>query len=681
MDRIKFRTWTIPLALLILCGISFGLLIPWLGYYWDDWPVILMTRLKDARSFWDFYQYDRPISAWTYIVSTPLLGTNIISWHIFTLLLRWLTVLGMWWSLSALWPQHKRKVTWMAFLFAVYPVFTQQPTSVAFSQHWTCYALYFLSLAAMIQAFRKPRWLWPLTVFSLFTALLDLATMEYFLGLELLRPLILWFLVSENQSNTRQRIVKTLQLWLPYFLALAAFVVWRVFFLKLAGEDPNKPELLFTLASQPLSALLNLLQSAIQDTAHILFAAWFPTLDPTALSLSDRFELATWVIALVTAGALFFYLNHLKFADKPEEEYPPSPGDKWLAQAILLGSLATVLGPLPVWITGKQVIYGLYSNRFALASMSGASILIVGLIEWFTPRRLAKALLLAILVGLSVGFHLRSANEYRWIWTKQTRFYWQLYWRAPYLSPDTAVFSEGELFKYVGAYSTASGVNLLYPQPPGSATLGYWFIDLYRNYTQNIRGLLKGIKIKQSFRTFEFTGSSLNSILISYEPEAGNCLWVLDPKDSNDPNLTDLSKQVLPLSNLARIQADAPQTGYPPTSIFGPEPERTWCYYYEKAELASQEADWDTITQLGDEAMKLGHRPNNVREWLPFIEGFAHTGELQKAEMLTLDSKQTQPGLTIELCNLWGRISESSPQTPGLADSAARIISQLGCEQ
>jgi hypothetical protein len=173
MKKINFRAWTIPWALLLLCLVSFGLLIPWLGFFWDDWPIVLMTRLQGAAGFWKFYQFDRPLSSWVYILSTPLLGTTPFIWHLFSLLVRWLTILGMWWSLRCLWPQRTREVTWMALLFAIYPSFTEQPVSVTYSLPWICYALYFLSIGAMIQAVRKPRWYWPLTALALLASALQ----------------------------------------------------------------------------------------------------------------------------------------------------------------------------------------------------------------------------------------------------------------------------------------------------------------------------------------------------------------------------------------------------------------------------------------------------------------------------------------------------------------------------
>lgn len=190
-------------------------MIPWLGLYWDDWPIVLATRLQGVTTFWDFYRYERPFSAWTYIVTMPILGTRPVVWHIFTLLLRWVTVIGMWWSLQGLWPRRKREVTWMALVFAIYPVFTQQSVSIAFSQHWICYALYFLSLGAMIQSIRTPRWFWLLNLIGVVATLVNMLTLEYFWGLELLRPIILWLIYGEHQPEGGRRLRATLKLWVP----------------------------------------------------------------------------------------------------------------------------------------------------------------------------------------------------------------------------------------------------------------------------------------------------------------------------------------------------------------------------------------------------------------------------------------------------------------------------------
>jgi len=77
ISGLNFSPRSVPLLFLLLTIVAFGLLIPFLGFYFDDWPVIWLT--KTGANFWEFYRYDRPFSAWTYVVTTPILGTT--PWH------------------------------------------------------------------------------------------------------------------------------------------------------------------------------------------------------------------------------------------------------------------------------------------------------------------------------------------------------------------------------------------------------------------------------------------------------------------------------------------------------------------------------------------------------------------------------------------------------------------------
>jgi len=674
MARIKFRFRSVPLLLLILCLLGFGLLIPALGLYWDDWPVILMSRLQGARGFWQFYQYDRPISAWTYILTAPVLGSRPLVWHIFSLLLRWATVLGMWWSVCQLWPAHRREATWMAILFAISPSFLQQPVAVAFSQHWITYGLYFLSIGCMLQAIKTPRWFWPLSLAAWFSCGLQLLTMEYFIGLEMLRPVFLWIMIGQRDRDTRNRVLAVLKAWAPYVVILIAFVIWRVFFLELAGKDPNRPDLIYNLSTQPLAALLGFVQTILQDYLHILAAAWAQTIDPAQIDLTSGFFLFSLAAALLGITMTAFYLLRLE----PATPSLDNQDKNWNKQAVILGLIAIFLGFLPAWITERQAIEGLYGSRFSLAAMFGMSIFLVAILEWFTPKMLPKVILISVLVGFAILFHLDNTNDYRWSWINQRRFYWQLNWRAPYIMPDTAILSDGELFPFVGIYSTTTGLNLLYPQPPEADSLSYWFYSVGRGLYRQIPQLISGMKLKPTFRTFKFTGTSSDSLVIYYEPSEGRCLWVLSPKDSNLRDLPDLTLSVLPISNLDRILPQPPQEGYPPGDVFGDELDHIWCFYFQKADLARQFGNWQEIARLGDEASQKGYKTDHYREALPFIEAYAHTGNWPEAHKWTMYLKPI--GSNPELvCNLWRELSNTTPSDPEKDQKVASALEHFNC--
>ena len=675
MKPLKFPMKTVPLVLLLLCLISFGLLIPWLGFYWDDWPFILMGRLQGARGFIEFFKYDRPYSGWLYILISPILGSKPYLWHFFSLFLRWMTTVAMWLSLRSLWPGRLREITWMTFLFAIYPSFNQQPVSVTYAQGWLDYLLFFVSVGCMIQMVRSPRRFWIYLAISIITLCLNLSISEYFIGLEVLRPIFLWLVLRPVYGNWEHRIKKVLVLWSPYLIVTLAYISWRLFFVKISGGDPNRPELLFDLISQPFPTLVHLCQVILQDFSHIVLGTWYETIKPELIDLTRSFFLVGFLISLFSAVMVAFYLSHLQ-----SNEMESSPkGDKWLHQPILIGFIAVLLGSLPAWITNRQAIVGLYASRFGLAAMFGISMLVIGLIEWFSSRKFPKIVLISVLIGLAVNYHIYTANQYRWSWEKQSRFYWQLFWRAPYIKPNTAILSDGEIFPYVGIYSTSTGINLLYPQPENSTSMAYWFFSLGRGLWRDTEELIQGSVLSEDFRTFSFKGESLDSLVLFYEPVGGRCLWVLSPDDVDNDKLPKLTTDVAGISNLDRIVQEPPKPWQIPQNIFGHEPVHDWCYYFEKAELAAQMGDWQRVAELGLEAERNGFHATDARELISFIEGYARSGMLSLAEQWTIRAYRVNPLLESRLCKLWTTIENDSPSSSALNSVLTTVRDRIKC--
>jgi hypothetical protein len=77
----------------------------------------------------------------------------------------------------------------------------------------------------------------------------------------------------------------------------------------------------------------------------------------------------------------------------------------------------------------------------------------------------------------------------------------------------------------------------------------------------------------------------------------------------------------------------------PPMIPFGAEPAHGWCYFYQKAELARQQGDWDSIAALGAEAASLDLAPADPIEWMPFLQAYAVLGQIEKVESLATQFK------------------------------------------
>ncbi|MBI9036078.1 MAG: hypothetical protein JEZ03_16580 [Bacteroidales bacterium] len=670
-----FPEWSFPIALLVLLILSFGVLIPKLGFYWDDWETILVTELYDLSEFWNYFEGHRPLAAWSHILFGAILKTRPINWQIFTLLLRWSTAIGMLWVFQMVWPKNKREVTQAAFLFAVYPLFRQQPISVAYHQHWIAFALYFLSMGLMLHTAKSGKNTIIYTLFGMLSLGLNLATLEYFVGVELIRPVLLWLVFSNTDLKGIARIKNILKYWLPYFFVLLLFVGWRFYYTLGAEIDPNAPNLIFDLVKDPLRTILLAGQMILQDVLNILTANWFDTLEPYLINFQKPSILISWFIAVLAALFVFFYIKHLH----PKEN---ENSTNWVRQAIPVGFLALLLGSLPIWSTGRQsTINGLFADRFGMVSMFGASLVITALVEWLIRNNWQKILVISVLIGLAAGLHFRTANDFRWSWTQQQRVYWNLYWRAPAIEPQTWLMSDGDMFSFV---RPGFAINLFYGQPEDPANLSYTFTLLNRDFANNPEAFLNGIVYQEDFRNFSYEINTRNSLILNYDTKYSSCLWVLSKYDQHDPYISDLARSALSISNLDRIHQEPFSNDYPSQQIFGSEPEQDWCFLYQKAELARQFENWDVIQALGQTAIETGYTPfsgvaNAPHEWMPFIEGYLQIENVWEAMRFTSLTYEKDPKYAGALCALWQRVIQEKSELRQYEEDYQNLNAELGC--
>ncbi len=680
--RVQAPSWSLPFALAIVCFATFGLLIPSLGFYQDDWHHIYYAYARDLDSLKELFLFDnRPVAALFYIPTFKLLGFQAIHWQLFSLTIRSLAVIAAWLCVDALWPGHKRVAAWTALVFAVYPLFNLQALSVVYSMHWAGYLLFLISLWAMIQSIRQPQRYLPFTALAVVTAGLHLALLEYFAGVELARPLVLWFLQARQAEPGGRRARRTLRLWLPYLGLLAVYAVYRVFLLPTPASNPGQnpvPALLSALIHTPPEGILRLAQKVLQDTTSILFTAWSSVISPQLFEITISANVKALLVALVLGLALYLYFSALH----TEQSASSQSGEAWQRQALVLGMALTVLGPLPAWLIDRDITNAnpLWSSRFGLPAMLGASLVVVALAHTLLLNRRTRTMLLCALVGLAAGWQVLNANDYRWAWSKQSAFYQQLYWRAPYILPDTALLSDGEFLPYMGEYPTAFAVSTLYPkQDPAASSIDHWYFSLYKHFDAQRQDLVQGITLQDSTYSSHFSADSRNSLVISYDPEHNQCLWVLNPQERDAPGLPDIIREVLDASNLGRIQAASPQQKPFPAQVFGPAPADNWCYYFEKGDLARQLQDWGQVVDLWKQADGAGFHPGSGVEYVPFIEGFAYQGDWQSAEKMSLQANRITQGMRPLLCGVWQDVLSATPASAGRQATWENLQDRLDC--
>ncbi len=688
-NSLRFSRRSVPLLLAVVSILAFGLLLPFWGLYLDDWHHVYFSFNGGLQGLQDFFLFDgRPLAYMFYALGFRVLGYNPLAWQIFALSLRTLTAIVIWICLREIWREHEREAVWTAILFLIYPLFRQQQFSIAYSMHWFGYGLYVLSIWLMVLAVKRPTRFALFTILSLAASFGHLIFLEYFAGLELIRPVILWIMVRRQTRGFKAQLRRTLLYWLPYLFLWLAFVVYRLYLMPKPkpGYERNQLLILSGLLEAPLKTALHFIQYSFQDTLTILFSSWQNAINPAMFNFQLPANLLAVGAAFLSAIGLFFYFSQLQIPgdglDQQQQPDSVSTADRWWIEAFVLGLLLVLLGLLPIWLTDQFIVTDnpLWSDRYSLAGLLGASLAIVALISGLIGNPKYRLILLSLLVGLAIGWNLLVGNEYRWSWADQTEFYHQLSWRAPYVKPGTTFLAEGELFNRMTEYETAFAISTLYPKASEEFELGYWFISLSRRFDDRMDELLQGIPIRYNRFYTVFRGNSKDSLVISYEPESNQCLWVLSAEDQEYQELPELTRQAAIISNLDLIWQDGPGMRPIPAKIFGPDPGKNWCYYYEKADLARQYGEWSKIVDLWGQADQQGMKPEHGRELLPFIYGFAHTGEWSTASDLTNEAIRLTPKMRAPFCTAWKNIQSQTISSIERDSVLQQIQAKLDCD-
>lgn len=673
MKNLLSRSRHFPIALFVLCLVSFGLLIPWLGFYWDDWPSIWFLHFLGPSGFVDVFASDRPLLGRLFWLTTSLMGESTLSWQLFGFTARWLSALALWWTLHMIWSENTREVSYIAILFAVYPGFSQQFISVTYSHVFLIQAIFFVSLGTMVWAILKPNLYWLLTIVSIILATYTMFSLEYFFGLELLRPVLIWIVLGREIKNKRKRLSRSITQWLPYLLIMFIFLFWRIFI----QETPRGEVQIFSkLADDPLGGLIDLFQEIGADIFQASALAWGQTLN--FLNLKNFGLLPTLmyiIVVLVVAAMAFVYLyNYLKENSEGKQD-----NSKWAKEASLVGIYALLVGGWPFWSTNLPIELRFPWDRFTIPMMLGTSLLLVGIIELLIKSRNLKVVIMSVLVGLAVGIHFQNANVYRREWNSQKAFFWQLSWRAPEIEPGTMVLGSELPFIHFSDNSLTAPFNWTYVPDALPTPMPYLIYAIESRLGNELQELSLDQQIVEPYRATYFTGSTSQALVLYHTPPG--CVKILDPEtDKRLPQKPKYMSEAMDLSNLNLI-TDSDIPVQPPTQIFGPEPEHDWCYYFEKAELARQYRDWVKVVELGDKARSLDTRlyEVNAPELLPYIEGYAHNGDWDIAYELTRQADQLTFRMERILCSTWSRILENTQPSPERLSVVKQIEQEIEC--
>ncbi len=676
----RFTEKSIPWLFALLIGLAYGLMLFHTGFYWDDWPFAWAAHFIGPESFIGSFLRVRPFLGPIFWFTTGLLPETPLAWQSFALVMRFLLTLAAWWAFRQIWPAHPWQTLLAALAFLVYP---------GYSQHWVAFThinqelipllFYILSFGMTGLALHTAMGARRHIALGLLLLTLGVFPTEYFLSLEPLRFLFILsiFLLESEASLLRTKsgdfgvlLWRSIKVWIPYLAVWGLNALWLLVYYR-SGVYANYDVVVSEIAPSPTGIAADFFSASLEAVWKAGLYAWalLPLLAARTLGAPS-----TWLAlgaAGLALGLLWLFLRRLSLAQ------PFSASQTWSIHAILIGLAGLVLGRLPSWAAGLPLTLQSSFDRFTVSMFLAASLLLAGLLTLVLRRERAWMFAAALVIALGVGQQVYSANAFRRDWERQRSIYWQLAWRIPALAPSTVLLTDEVEIDYETDYALTAPLNWMYAPDFSGARLPYLVLGV-AGRPNRLPALESGHAFEFAYRPVRFYGDTGQAIVFLAPP--GSCLRILDPaldSDATFGKVSPLLAQLLPLSNPSLIVTDAPALSLP-ESVFGPEPPPTWCYYYTKAELARQRGDWQEVTRLGGEASARGFRPAAPVEYLPFIEAYALTGQVEQAKTLSQAALQTA-SMRKGVCAVWQRVAEKQPLGEGLSVSAIEIMGDLGC--
>lgn len=647
----KFKNFRFPLFLLLLTFLTYGIFSLRLGFFLDDWYIILFKTKFGAEGFWLFFSENRPLESLPYVIFFSIFNDSPKLWALFALFMRWVFGVIFWMVLNQFFPKQRRLWNWAAIIFTVYPGFKFHNFSIMFSIFYTFFGSHLLSFYGMGRAIEnraKPRVYALWTTLSMLFMFIGIAPVEYYVGAELFRPILLWIIHARTYPKQPKKVAKYIFIdWLPYLLVFFGFFAYRI-----SQRDiySYKISLLDKLQTTPIPTLLKLIKGAIFSLGNGIFRAWF---EAFRTLVNEVMVVNNYKILLITAlGFLFTLLglNCIFRREKWQQEYEPR---SWLLMP--LGLLLSSISLIPFYAGGFEVSLDFPWNRFYLAMMPGISIFTVGALEFLFRTNRIKNILLSLLCAVAIASHFVVGTEFVEQWDKQADLMRQLSWRVPGLKTGTTLMTaDSQTDKYFSGTALTGPINLIYDADNFDEKYNYFVVLMDSNQAEEIPGLETSQDFSITLRSIDFSGNT-ESILVYLQPQVG-CVQVLS--DGIVPDVPYLKydsykwQALAAASNLDTIITDSSQPASLPVRYFGEEDRNQWCFYYEKADLARQMGDWQKVLDYYQEAKNQGFEPTNGSEYRILVEAWLESGRAINPQILKEQLTLEYPEISRHWCTV-----------------------------
>jgi len=658
------------IILLVVAFLAYGLLIPQLGFYWDDLPITWIRYTLGSEALTRYFSTNRPVWGMLHQITTSVIPQVPVYWQIFALLWRWLGALVVYAIMTRLWKGRPQSALGVTLLFLVYPGFNQHWAAYLYSHFYIVLFFFLFSFLCMLLAMETPQRYWAWTITGILFSALNLWMMEYFYVLELARVGVILTAIRAESLSLRERATRTLKLWIPYLAVFILSILYRVF---VFNNQVYGMGLTGQLKSAPVETIKVLTQSILLSLRLVMKDAWLQIVklpDLAADTVIMKSYYAVIVVVILFAAAGFLLVQH----DEKQMNRKHLVDAIWI---VALGTLAVFLSGWPFWLIGFHPSLEWPASRFTLPFAFGVSLIYGGIIGAIPWEKLRIALLVA-LVSLAAGKQYLTSYAYQQDWNIQKDLFWQMTWRAPGLKPNTLVLLNEGALSYYADNSLSAALNWIYAPDNHSAHIDYVLFYPKTRLRNALPKLQKELPVYFDYLAGKFKGNTSQTLVVYFAPPS--CLRILDAE-------IESRNRLIPENSLMRFAANISDPGLivnepraKMPAIYGPEPEHDFCYYFEKADLARQFKDWDSVVKYAESALSLNDHPFDPAEQFVFIEGYAHVGKWEQALELSQKSYEYSPEIMKPmLCEMWQRIGVETVESVGRSAALSAVQVRFGC--
>ncbi|WKZ36467.1 MAG: hypothetical protein QY332_00830 [Anaerolineales bacterium] len=621
------------LFLLLVSAVVYLPRIGDLTYYRDDWYYIYDGMIGGAKVFHEMFRIDRPARGYFFELYFLLFGPNPLAYHIGAFLWRGLSAVGALWIFNMLWPKDGKFSFFAALLFAIYPGYFWWFSAIEYQPMIASLALQVFSIAFTLKAIESKNR--PAKIAYLPGAILTgwayIALVDYAIGMEAFRFLCVYLFVNRGaQIDYGKRFVTTLKAWSWTLIIPLGFIIWRMFFFTNERKATDVGGQLSVFIGNPVATSMDWFFQLYNSLLNLGVLAWinqFP-------AFMQGLRLRDTAVGLLIAGVVILLVVFAEMRMKPSVQGSDRDAtqDKVRREALLLGGVGMVFGVLPVILANRYVNITGFSH-YGLPASLAAAVFMIAFLDSLSLQRVRNAAIyvvvgLAALAHYGIGMHA-VAEE-----TALQKFWWQVSWRAPALRAGTTLVVHYPLPGMGGGYGLMEAANVIYfPEPTGQTPVPYPIAGLTLS-GEHLQDILEGTRYDQTRYRSHTVDFDYGNLLVISQPTLTSCVHVIDGSQplisAHDPVNVAL---VASSSKIENVITDA-EFALPPEYVYGEEPEHGWCYYFQKAELASQLANWEQAAALGQEAIRLELSPEDRVEWLPFLKAYAITGHAERLEQL-----------------------------------------------